>query len=91
MTGPKAREFSREIQKEYFTNIVFQQSTVESDLPFLKNRYSDNETLIYICKNNVCFAPEDSVEAALSKLKSFETQDKTPNSRNISIYDINLN
>ena len=89
--GPKAREFSREIQKEYFTNILFQQSSVASELPFLKDRYSENETLIYVCKNNVCFAPEDSVEAALSKLKSFETQDKTPNSRNISIYDINLN
>jgi uncharacterized protein len=89
--GPKAREFSREIQKEYFTNILFQQSSVPSELPFLKDRYSENETLIYICKNNVCFAPEDSVEAALSKLKSFETQDKTPDSRNISIYDKNLN
>ena len=91
VTGSKAKIVSEKIQKKYLTNVLFQQSTVASELPLLKDRYSENETLIYVCKNNVCFAPETSVEAALLKLNDYEAQNKNLKRTNIFNLDSNLN
>jgi uncharacterized protein YyaL (SSP411 family) len=89
--GSNAKIVSDEIQKKYLTNVLFQQSTVPSELPFLKDRYSENETLIYVCKNNVCFAPEISVEAALAKLNDYDAQNKDSKKTNIFSLESSLN
>lgn len=82
IAGPEANSMTKEIQKKYLVNVLFQFSTTPSDLPLLKERYFEEETYIYVCQNNVCLRPETTVEAALKQLEEFENQVMTPDPSN---------
>lgn len=47
------------------TNTIFAVTKTSSELPLLKNRYKQNQTLIYVCKNYTCRQAVNSVEEAL--------------------------
>jgi uncharacterized protein YyaL (SSP411 family) len=51
-------------------NILFQISEKESELPLLKDRYFDEETLIYVCENKVCLRPTKTVAEALKQINN---------------------
>ena len=55
--GKDAPEYLGNINQNYLPNIVIAGSLGDSHLPFLKNRYSDNETLFYLCHNKTCQKP----------------------------------
>ena len=70
--GPEAENKTIAFQKEYYPNVLFQTSTIESDLPLLKERFFEGETYIYVCQNRVCLRPVESVKEAIEQMESWE-------------------
>lgn len=70
--GPEAENKTIEFQKEYYPNVLFQTSTIESDLPLLKERFFEGETYVYVCQNRVCLRPVESVKEAIEQMESWE-------------------
>lgn len=63
--GEKAIDQLKNLQKHYMPDVIFCASTTASELPLLKNRYVSGKTLIYICQNNTCQLPVETVKEAL--------------------------
>ena len=78
IAGPDSISLLKELQKRYLPHVVFCAGTEENDLPLLANRFDDGKTLIYICQNNSCQLPIETLEVAieligqLSQLKKAE-------------------
>ena len=70
IVGKSVNENLLRVYKQSPPNVIFALSDKISDLPLLKNRYVENETLIYVCKNNSCLLPTKSVEDALKQIES---------------------
>jgi uncharacterized protein YyaL (SSP411 family) len=64
--GEKAIELLKTIQKHYFPDVIFCASTVPGELPLIKNRYISGKTLIYICQDNTCQLPVETVSEAIA-------------------------
>ena len=69
LTGKEAEAFSLDLQSRFFPDVLFAASAESSEIPLLKNRYTEGETLIYICENRTCRRPVNSVKEALEMLK----------------------
>lgn len=69
IVGKSVNEKLLAIYKQSPPNVIFALSDKKSDLPLLKNRYVDNQTLIYVCKNNSCLLPTESIEEALKQIE----------------------
>ncbi len=64
--GEKAIELLKTIQKHYLPDVIFCASTVPGELPLIKNRYISGKTLIYICQDNTCQLPVETVSEAIA-------------------------
>ncbi|MDA0793603.1 MAG: thioredoxin domain-containing protein [Bacteroidetes bacterium] len=69
IVGTHAKELAREFQSHYLPHVVFQMSEEASELPLLKDRYFEEETLIYVCENKVCLRPVKAVTEALKQIQ----------------------
>jgi uncharacterized protein YyaL (SSP411 family) len=67
--GEKAIEFGTKINQYYFPNAIIAGSKNVSKLPFLKNRFVENETLLYLCQNRTCQKPTNNLEEIIFELK----------------------
>jgi hypothetical protein len=68
--GPEFKNFKIEIDREWIPNKVIAAGKWQSPLPLLINRIPDHGgTKIYICSDNTCGLPADTVKEALSGLK----------------------
>jgi uncharacterized protein YyaL (SSP411 family) len=67
--GEKAIEFGTKINQYYLPNAIIAGSKNVSKLPFLENRFTENETLLYLCQNRTCQKPTDNLEEILIELK----------------------
>ena len=70
IVGKSVNEKLLALYKQSPPNVIFAISEKKSDLPLLKNRFVESETLIYVCKNNVCLLPSQSVEEAIKQIES---------------------
>lgn len=70
IVGENAIEQLKNLQKHYLPDVIFCSSTTASDLPLLKNRYVSGKTLIYICQDNTCQLPVETIEDALRLLSN---------------------
>ena len=68
-SGEKAHELKTEWHQNFIPNHLTAGSKTKSDLPLLKNRWSPNETRIFVCKNNTCNLPVNQVKDALEQVK----------------------
>ncbi|MBA3971220.1 MAG: thioredoxin domain-containing protein [Bacteroidetes bacterium] len=68
IVGKSVDEKRKDLIKHYFPNRIFAGSASESSLPLFKNRFLENETLIYMCENKTCFAPVKNIEDALRQI-----------------------
>ena len=68
--GEHADEKRKEFNQHYLPNKTVAGSTIESLLPLLKNRWHDNQTLIYICADKTCYEPVSEVVESLKYLCS---------------------
>ena len=66
--GLEAKQFLSKINEHYLPNIVLAGTNNKSELPFLKDRFMENQTLFYVCQNKTCDLPEVNFEAVLGKL-----------------------
>ncbi len=67
--GKNAKELHQEF-KGYIPNAIFAISETENNaFPLFRDRYVEGKTLIYVCHNNTCQLPVDSVEKAMEFIK----------------------
>ena len=69
IVGENAIERIQELNINYLPNILTASSTIKSDSPLLKNRYIEGKTYIYVCVNNACKLPVQTVEEALKLIE----------------------
>jgi uncharacterized protein YyaL (SSP411 family) len=67
IVGKEAREKSMAIQQHYLPTSLFMGGENEN-LPLLENKSVDQRTMIYVCRNKTCKAPEEDVGRALTQL-----------------------
>ena len=60
--GNNALEYLEKINATYLPNIIIAGSSSASKLPFLENRFSNDETLFYLCQNKACKKPTTDFE-----------------------------
>ena len=65
INGPEAAAFTRKMKLDFLPNTLFAGSERSSELPILKNRFEEGNTLVYICRDKVCAAPVESPEKAI--------------------------
>ena len=70
IVGENAIEQLKKLQKHYLPNVIFCSSTTASNLSLLKDRYVSGKTLIYICQDNTCQLPVETIEDALRLLSN---------------------
>ena len=58
-----------EINQKYIPNKLIAGSTKKSTIPLMEGRFSEDETLIYICVDGACQLPESEAKKALNQLK----------------------
>lgn len=69
IVGKSVNEKFVALYKQAPPNVIFALSELNSDLPLLKNRFIEEQTLIYVCKNNSCLLPSESIEDALKQIE----------------------
>lgn len=73
IVGKSVNENLVALYKQSPPNVIFALSDKTSDLPLLKNRYVEGQTLIYVCKNNSCLLPTETVTEALKQIEEGTT------------------
>jgi hypothetical protein len=66
--GELALEYCTKINIFYFPNLILAGTEKTSYLPFLKNRFNENETLFYLCQNKNCTMPTKDFEKVIADL-----------------------
>jgi uncharacterized protein YyaL (SSP411 family) len=66
--GKNALEYLNKLNQNYSPNIIIAGSTKISTLPFLENRFLDNETLFYLCQNKTCQKPINDINEISQKI-----------------------
>ncbi|MBW8325680.1 MAG: thioredoxin domain-containing protein [Prolixibacteraceae bacterium] len=69
IVGENAITLLNELQKNYLPQVIFCAGTTKSELPLLKERFVPGKTLIYICQNNSCQLPVETVEEAIDIIR----------------------
>lgn len=72
IVGDKFLEKNLKLQKDYLPTSVFMGGKKE-DLPLLKGKLLENQTLIYVCQNKTCKYPVSQVEEAVQILEEYRT------------------
>jgi uncharacterized protein YyaL (SSP411 family) len=67
--GENAINLLNKLQQNYLPHVIFCAGTTENNLPLLKNRYVSGKTLIYLCRNNSCQLPVETVEEAIELIR----------------------
>ena len=57
ITSKNALAYLQKINEHYLPNVIVAATNKESNLPFLQNRFQENETLFYLCQNKTCDLP----------------------------------
>jgi uncharacterized protein YyaL (SSP411 family) len=69
IAGEKAKELFTKMNEAYLPNTLFVYGNESSDLPLLKGRFVNDKTLIYVCENNACKLPVESIPEAMEILQ----------------------
>jgi len=66
--GKDANEKLQEFNQHYLPNILITGSVKPSDLPLLKDRFTEEKTLLYLCENKSCELPSENLTDILNGL-----------------------
>jgi uncharacterized protein len=69
IVGKDVDEFMRSFGKHCLANATFVYSKHASKIALLAGRYKEDQTLIYVCRNNTCNSPVSTLDEALKQLK----------------------
>ncbi|NNC70029.1 MAG: thioredoxin domain-containing protein [Flavobacteriaceae bacterium] len=70
ISGEKAHEKLKELNSAFIPNKLIVGSTKDSDLPLLKNKFTESQTMIYVCINGTCKLPVAKTEDAIKQIKT---------------------
>ncbi len=70
MASKNALELSTRFHQEYLPNVILAGTKRHSSLPFLTDRFVEDENLFYVCQNKTCDLPQRDFEAAFEDLIS---------------------
>ena len=73
VVGNDAQHKARRMQVAYHPTAIFMGGMTE-DLPLLKNKLVNGRTLIYVCRNKTCRAPQENIEQAFAELAKYQVQ-----------------
>jgi len=65
IVGSEAMQITKELNEHYIPNILVANSSISGELPLIKDRFIEGNTLIYVCVNNSCKLPVRTVDEAL--------------------------
>lgn len=68
--GANSLQQVQEINQKYLPHLLIAGTSKDSDLPFLKNRFIENESLFYLCQNKTCGAPIKNIATLYKELNS---------------------
>lgn len=66
--GLNAMENAQKINAHYLPHLLIAGTTKNSELPFLENRFVENEDLFYVCQNKTCLLPKSKIDIVLTDL-----------------------
>ena len=69
IAGKDVQNKISEINKNYIPNKLIAGSIKKSNIPLMEGRFSESETLIYVCVDGACQLPESEVENALNQVR----------------------
>jgi hypothetical protein len=69
IAGPEAIEKARKIHAHPIPNTIVTGSEGPSEMPYLKDRFVEGMTLIYICRGDSCLLPTSDPEEAVRLMK----------------------
>ena len=71
IVGSDAKKFGKHFHECYVPNAIFAgtESTATAELPLFNGRWQKDKTLIYVCRNQACQLPVESVDEAFSLLR----------------------
>jgi len=69
VVGKNAQAIRKKIDECFLPDVLLYGSDGNNELPLLKDKYVDNKTLIYVCKDKVCQQPVEKVKDVLKQLK----------------------
>ena len=70
IAGKNADKLARELESSYIPNAIILRAKKESKLEIFEGRFSDGQTLIYVCQDQACQLPVSRVEEALNQISS---------------------
>ncbi len=68
IAGKSATEKRKTFHTHFLPNTLFAGSTSESSLPLLTHRFTENNTLIYVCTGKTCHQPVSETEQAIKQI-----------------------
>ena len=68
--GNNALNYLEKTNQNYLPNIIIAGSATVSNLPFLENRFTEKETLFYLCQNKTCDIPTTDFEEIITEIKA---------------------
>lgn len=68
IVGKDSRQLFEALNENYLPNCLFAINENASVLPLLRDRFVEGKTLIYVCENNACKLPVQSLSEALDLL-----------------------
>lgn len=73
ITGSDANTMALTLYKEHYVanKIILGSSNNKSELPLLENKWLDNQTTIFVCKNNTCKKPVNTVSDAIEEIINY--------------------
>jgi uncharacterized protein YyaL (SSP411 family) len=66
--GENTLHYLEKINQKYLPNIVLAGSAKSTKLPFLENRFSEKETLFYLCQNKTCDIPTTNFNEIMDRI-----------------------
>jgi uncharacterized protein YyaL (SSP411 family) len=69
VTGPQCFEKASVIRKQYHPSVFICGGESDSELPVLKDRFVEGQTMIFVCTGKECKLPTTSVEESITHLK----------------------
>ncbi|MDF4203361.1 thioredoxin domain-containing protein [Maribacter sp. SA7] len=74
IVGKDAEKLMNEIHKTSIVNSLIVGSSVESDISLFKDRYTEDDTFIYVCQDNTCKLPVKTVNDSFEQMINFGYQ-----------------
>ncbi len=69
ITGPESKQLRQLLDEHYLPDIVLAGGNSDSGIPLLRNRFKKGKTLIYVCRDQVCKMPVDTVSEAVKMME----------------------